>query len=199
MNDIIGNFKQIDSLNFRDNKKQLFLSYLLRVVGLIIFGILFLLVTRYLTNSNEITLKELINIEIKSIEPIFSIILIILDVSVVIFFHEIIHASVVFITHRQKPKIGIRGLIVYAAAPDSVLTKSQFIITALAPFLVISIIGCILIIFTPQSFWSWVFIPTVINAAAAGGDFIAVIWALKQPREANFIDKGDITYSCINK
>ncbi len=196
---MIGSFEQIDSLNFRDNKKQLLLSYLLRVLGLIIFGILFLLVIRYLTNSSEITLIELINIEIKSIPPIVSIVLIILDVGVVIFFHEIIHASVVFITHGQKPKIGVRGLIVYAAAPDSVLTKSQFIITALAPFLVISIIGCILIIFIPQGFWSWVFIPTVINAAAAGGDFMAVVWAFKQPKEAKFIDKGDITYSCIDK
>jgi len=199
MNDIIGNFKQIDSLNFRDNKKQLLFSYLLRVLGLIIFGILFLLVIRYLTNSSEITLIELINIEIKPIPPILSIVLIILDLGVVIFFHEIIHASVVFITHGQKPKIGIRGLIVYAAAPDSVLTKSQFIITALAPFLVISIIGCILIIFIPQGFWAWVFIPTVINAAAAGGDFMAVVWAFQQPKEAKFIDKGDITYSYINK
>ena len=199
MNDIIGNFKQIDSLNFRDNKKQLLLSYLLRVLGLVIFGVLFLLVISYLTNSSEITLIELINIEIKSIPPVLSIVLIILDVVFVIFFHEIIHALVVFITHGQKPQIGIRGLIVYAAAPDSVLTKSQFIITALAPFLVISILGCLLILFIPHSLWSWVFIPMVINAAAAGGDFMAVVWALKQPKEAKFIDKGDITYSCINK
>mgnify|MGYP006268713843 CR=1 FL=1 len=199
MNDLIGNFKQIDALNFRDNKKQLLLSYLLRVLGLIIFGILFLFVIRYLTNSSEITLKELLYIEIKSIPPILSIILILFDVGVVIFFHEIIHASVVFITHRQKPKIGIRGFIVFAAAPDSVLTKSQFIITALAPFLVISILGCLLILFIPHGLWSWVFIPMVINAAAAGGDFMAVAWALKQPKEAKFIDRGDITYSCIKQ
>lgn len=199
MNDLIGNFKQIDALNFRDNKKQLLLSYLLRIVGVIIFGLFFLMVIRYLTNSSEITLRELIDIEIKSIPPILSIVFIILDVGIVIFFHEIIHASVVFITHGQKPKIGMRGLIVYAAAPDSALTKSEFITTALAPFIVISIIGCILILFIPQGFWSWVFIPIVINAAAAGGDFMAVVWALKQPKEAKFIDKGDITYSCVSK
>jgi hypothetical protein len=110
-----------------------------------------------------------------------------------LYFHEIIHATVVFITHKQKPQIGIRGLIIYAAAPESVLTKTQFIITALAPFIVISLMGCMLIFFIPQSFLSWIFIPTVVNAAAAAGDFMAVIWALKQPKNAKFVDSGDIT------
>ena len=199
MNDTIENLRRIDSLDFRNNKKQLIISYLLRAFGVLIFGYIFILITRYLANNSEILLKDLINIEIKSLPPILSIILIILDVGVVLFFHEIIHASVVFITHRQKPKIGIRGLIVYAAAPESVLTKTQFIITALAPFLVISLIGCMLIFFIPQRFLSWIFIPTVVNAAAAGGDFMAVVWALRQPINAKFIDKGDITNAYIKK
>ena len=199
MKDKIESLKRIDSLDFRNNKKQLIISYFLRAIGVIVFGYIFLLITRFLANDSEVVLKELIDIEIKSLPAILSVILIILDVSIVIFLHELIHASVVFLTHRQKPKIGIRGLIVYAAAPESILTKTQFIITALAPFLVISIIGCMLIFIIPQSFLSWIFIPTVINAAAAGGDFMAVLWALKQPENAQFIDKGDITHAYINK
>jgi hypothetical protein len=199
MNNKIENLRQIDSLDFRDNKQQLIISYLLRALGVVAFGFIFLLVTRYLSSDNEIILKELIDIEIKSLPDILSVILLIIDVGFVIFLHELIHASVVFITHRQKPKIGIRGLIVYAAAPESVLTKTQFIITALAPFFVISIIGCMLIFFIPQSLLSWVFIPTVVNAAAAGGDFMAVLWALKQPESAKFIDEGDVTYAYINQ
>jgi hypothetical protein len=197
MKDKIENLRQIDSLDFRNNKKQLIISYLLRALGVIVFGGIFLLITRLLANNSEILLKALINIEIESLPPILSIILIIVDVGVVLFFHEIIHASVVFITHRQKPKIGVRGLIVYAAAPESVLTKTQFIITALAPFLVISLIGCMLIFFIPLRFLSWIFIPTVVNAAAAGGDFMAVVWALKQPENTTFIDNGDITNAYI--
>jgi hypothetical protein len=199
MYDKIENLKQIDLLDFRNNNKQLIISYFLRALGVIVFGYIFLLITNFLANDSEVVLKELINIEIKSLPAILSVILIIIDVSIVIFLHELIHASVVFLTHRQKPKIGIRGLIVYAAAPESVLTKTQFIITALAPFLLISIIGCMLIFFIPQSFLSWIFIPTVVNAAAAGGDFMAVLWALKQPENAKFIDEGDITYAYINQ
>ena len=199
MYDKIENLKQIDLLDFRNNKKQLIISYFLRAIGVIVFGYIFLLITNILANDSEVVLKELINIEIKSLPAILSVILIIIDVSIVIFLHELIHASVVFLTHRQKPRIGIRGLIVYAAAPESVLTKTQFIITALAPFLLISIIGCMLIFFIPQSFLSWIFIPTVVNAAAAAGDFMAVLWALKQPENAKFIDEADITYAYINQ
>ncbi len=195
----IENLKQIDLLDFRNNNKQLIISYFLRALGVIVFGYVFLLITNFLANDSEVVLKELINIEINSLPAILSVILIVIDVIIVIFLHELIHASVVFLTHRQKPRIGIRGLIVYAAAPESVLTKTQFIITALAPFLLISIIGCMLIFFIPQSFLSWIFIPTVVNAAAAGGDFMAVLWALKQPENAKFIDEGDITYAYINQ
>ncbi|WP_462281259.1 DUF3267 domain-containing protein [Salinivirga cyanobacteriivorans] len=189
------NLKQIDLLDFRNNKKQLIISYFLRAIGVIVFGYIFLLITNFLANDSEVVLKELINIEIKSLPAILSIILIILDVVFVIFLHELIHASVVFLTHKQKPNIGIRGLIVYAAAPENVLTKAQFIIMALAPFVAISIIGSVLIFLLQQSFWPWVFIPTVANAAAAAGDFMAVLWALKQPENAKFIDEGDITYA----
>lgn len=199
MNNQYANLEQVSSLDFHTNKQYLIISYLLRAAGLLVFGALFLMITKYLANNSEIILKELISIEIKSLPSILSIILILLDVVFILFLHELIHAAVVFITHRQKPKIGIRGLIIFAAAPESILTKTQFIITALAPFVVISIIGCLLIFFIPQNFLSWIFIPTVINAAAAGGDFMAVIWALKQPENAKFIDKGDITYAYIKK
>ena len=199
MTDKNENLKQIDSLDFRNNKKQLIVSYFLRAVGVIVFGYAFLLIARFLGNNSGIIIKELINIEIESIPAILSVVLIILDVVFVLFLHELIHASVVFLTHKQKPDIGIRGLIIYAASPENVLTKAQFIIVALAPFVAISIIGCVLIFLLSQSFWPWVFIPTVVNAAAAAGDFMAVLWAIKQPGSAKFIDEGDITYACINQ
>lgn len=65
-------------------------------------------------------------------------------------------------------------------------------INALAPFVVISILGIILITFMPISFLPWVFIPTVVNAAAAGGDFMGVVWLLRQPDDVMIEDNGDV-------
>ena len=44
----------------------------------------------------------------------------------------------------------------------------------------------------PVEALSWLFIPTVVNAAAAGGDFMAVSWLYRQDRTARFHDDGDI-------
>ena len=184
--------KQIDSLNFRNNKRQLIISYLLRLIGVVIFGLLFFLIVKNIKNNNLITLKDLLNIEIQSQPEVLSIILITADVIFVLYLHELIHALIFLLTHKQKPKIGIRGFIIFAAAPDKILSKHQLSINALAPITVITVVGFILIYFIPQNNLSWIFIPTLVNAAASGGDFMTVVWALNQPQKTKFIDVGDI-------
>jgi hypothetical protein len=191
--------QKIDSLDFRHNTRQLLLSYLLRVIGVVVFGWLFLIITKGITGNDTIGLKSLVDISIQSFPAIGSILLIALDVICVLYLHELVHAAVVFVTHRQKPHIGMRGFVIFAAAPDKVLTKTQFIVNAMAPFTVISLIGILFIFYIPLYTLSWVFIPTVVNAAAAGGDFMAVIWALKQPKNTKFIDYGDITNAYTEK
>ena len=184
--------KQIDSLDFRNNKRQLIISYLLRLIGVVIFGLLFFLIIKNIKNNNLITLKDLLNIEIQSQSEVVSIILITADVIFILYLHELIHALIFLLTHKQKPKIGIRGFIIFAAAPDKILSKHQLSINALAPITVITVIGFVLIYFIPQNNLSWVFIPTLVNAAVSGGDFMTVVWVLKQPKKTKFIDVGDI-------
>lgn len=184
--------KQIDSLNFRNNKRQLIISYLIRLIGVVIFGLLFFLIVKNIKNNNLITLKDLLNIEIQSQPEVLSIILITADVIFVLYLHELIHALNFLLTHKQKPKIGIRGFIIFAAAPDKILSKHQLSINALAPITVITVVGFVLIYFIPQNNLSWIFIPTLVNAAVSGGDFMTVVWALNQPQKTKFIDVGDI-------
>jgi hypothetical protein len=57
---------------------------------------------------------------------------------------------------------------------------------------VISLVGAVLIVFLPTAHLSWVFIPTVVNAAAAGGgDFLGVAWLAKLPQESRLEDNGE--------
>jgi hypothetical protein len=44
----------------------------------------------------------------------------------------------------------------------------------------------------PKEALSWIFIPTLVNAAAAGGDFMVVFFVLKHSRETQYQDVGDI-------
>lgn len=93
----------------------------------------------------------------------------------------------------------MRGFIIFAAAPNKVLNKYQLIINAFAPFTLITILGFTLIYFININNLSWVFIPTVVNAAAAGGDFMTVLWAAKQTNKTKFVDSGDITIAYLDK
>jgi hypothetical protein len=65
------------------------------------------------------------------------------------------------------------------------------IANALAPFAVISLLGAVPIVLLPTAYLSWVFIPTVVNAAAAGGDFLGVAWLWKLPEESRLEDDGE--------
>lgn len=195
----IDNLIQVDTLDFNNNKSQLIISYLLRLFGIFIFGFLFWIATLFIKNNKEITIEILLNIKIETLPSSVSIFLIVIDVIFVLYIHEIIHALVFFITHKQKPQIGIRGFIIFAAAPNKVLNKYQLIINAFAPFTLITILGFSLIYFISVNNLSWVFIPTVVNAAAAGGDFMAVLWAAKQTNKTKFVDSGDITIAYIGK
>ena len=199
MCDNINNLVQVDTLDFKNNKSQLIISYLLRLSGIIFFGFLFWMATIFIKNNEGITIETLLRIKIETLPSLVSILLIVLDVIFVLYIHEIIHALVFFITHKQKTQIGIRGFIIFAAAPNKVLNKYQLIINAFAPFTLITILGFSLIYFINVNYLSWVFIPTVVNAAAAGGDFMTVLWAAKQANNTKFVDSGDITIAYLDK
>jgi len=199
MCDNINNLIQVDTLDFKNNKSQLIISYLLRLSGIIFFGFLFWMATIFIKNNEGITIETLLRIKIETLPSLVSILLIVLDVIFVLYIHEIIHALVFFITHKQKTQIGIRGFIIFAAAPNKVLNKYQLIINAFAPFTLITILGFSLIYFINVNYLSWVFIPTVVNAAAAGGDFMTVLWAAKQANNTKFVDSGDITIAYLDK
>lgn len=192
MTPVNDELKKVDALDFRNNKTQLIESYLLRMIGVVVFGMLFMLWISLITPNPSMKLETLLNIEIANLPPVVSILFIILDVILVLYLHELIHASVFYITHKQHPKIGMRGFVIFAAAPSHLLARHQLVINALSPFFVISTFGASILFFIPTDWIAWIFIPTVVNAAASGGDFMAVVWALRHDKHVVYNDDGDI-------
>lgn len=185
--------KHFDSLDFRNNKKQLLASYLLRLLGLLVFGILFSLVATQINPAIPLSAPGLFSIEIQGLPGFISFVFVFLDVVLVLYLHELIHAAVFYFTLKTPPNIGMRGLVIYAAAKGHYFGRISGIINALAPFTVITIMGFILLKMIPASFASWVFIPLLVNAASAGGDFMFVGWMLKHPAGTLYHDEGDKT------
>ncbi len=186
-------YKIIDKLDFRNNKRHLTISYWLRLLGLFVFGGVFFTIV-YLFKG-KISFTALLHIKISGLPAIASILLMILDIILVLYLHELIHASVFYFTHGQKPQIGIRGFVIFAAASKQIITRNQMIVNAMAPFIVISLIGLFLVLIIPVGYVSWVFIPTLVNAAAAGGDFMTLYFVKKHPANSLYNDVGDILYA----
>lgn len=182
---------QISTLDFRDNSRLVF-SYALRALGAVIFGGLFYAAANAFHFDASLTFKSLLTIAIDGVPDIASIGLIIFAVIFVLWLHELIHASVFYLHTGAPPRIGIRGPIIFASAEGYLNTRSAMLVNALAPFVVISVLGLLLMAVAPTAALAWLFIPTVVNAAAAGGDFMAVFWLIGLPRDARIEDHGDL-------
>lgn len=139
----------------------------------------------------------MLTIKILGVPDFVSIVLIVLDVVFVLWLHELVHATVFYLHTGAPPRMGMRGAMIFASAEGVFNTRNAMIINALAPFFVISLLGMLLMQLVPLSVLAWVFIPTVVNAAASGGDFMAVYWLLPLPAQSHIEDHGDILTAYI--
>ncbi|MBX0329681.1 DUF3267 domain-containing protein [Oscillochloris sp. ZM17-4] len=183
---------RLSSLDFRNNTWLTILSYLLRLIGAVVFGGLFFQIVQRLRPDEALTLMALVSIGIDGVPAIASIILVVLDVIGVLVLHECIHAAVFAITSGAPPRIGIRGAMIFASAEGYLTSRNAMLVNAIAPFAVISALGLLLLPVVPSAALAWIFIPTVVNAAAAAGDAMAVAWLATLPTTATIEDHGDV-------
>jgi len=183
---------EISKLDFRDNTQLMLASYGLRLIGAVVFSIAFYLIVQQMYPYQAVSLESLIMIKLEDLPDIVSIVLIIIAVIGVLWLHEFIHASVFYIHTGASLRIGMRGPIIFASAIGYLNTRNVMIVNALAPYIVISLLGMLLMTVVPYELLAWIFIPMVANAAATGGDFMAVYWLLSIPTERLIEDHGDI-------
>lgn len=110
---------------------------------------------------------------------------------IIIVVHEAVHGVLFWLYTRELPRFGFKGVYAYAAAPSWYLPRKQHLTAALAPFVVITVVGLALMPIIPASaLLAWLFALTV-NAAGAVGDFFVVGVTLRQPADVLVNDYGD--------
>lgn len=197
---IKNNCYQISSYNLSESSKVT-ASYFYRAIGIIVFTFLFYFISVLLRNESSPALSNYLNIQINGLDVWLSYLFIIADVLIVLYLHELIHASVFFISSKVKPKIGIKGVLIFASSEGILYKKNIMILNALAPFFVITLFGLICISIINTQFLFWIFLPVVVNAAASSGDFMASNWLRSLPNDVLIEDKGYIltAYQSDNK
>lgn len=84
--------------------------------------------------------------------------------------HELIHGACFWLFTRSRPVFGLRGWYAFAAAPGWFLSQRQYLVTSLAPFVLLSLLGMLLMAVLPVTAAALVLILTVFNATSSVGD-----------------------------
>ncbi len=90
--------------------------------------------------------------------------------------HELVHGLFYWLLSGKRPKFGFHGLFPYAAAPFGVyFPRNRFLTIGLAPLMLLTAIGLLLIAIAPIPLVPFLLFFVVFNAAGAAGDAIMAL------------------------
>jgi hypothetical protein len=126
------------------------------------------------------------------LDGVLQIILGVLAITVVmVVLHEAVHGVFFWAFTGAAPKFAFKGFYAYAAAPDWYLPKLQYLVTALAPFVLLSLLGVALMVVVPPGWFVALLLFLVTNASGAIGDLWVAGWLLRMPDSCYANDQGD--------
>ena len=173
-----------------DRKAKVFLS--LASLGLfVLFWLLFNGLLQVLRPDTE---SLLLGFDINLTDPLTLIIsaLVLVFVTLgMVFLHEGIHGLFFWLFTREKPRFGFKVVYAFAGAPGWYITKQPYIIVGIAPLVVITVVGLLLLLVVPSGWILPLLLFMTMNASGASGDIYTVFWLLSKPDNILVSDSGD--------
>jgi hypothetical protein len=177
-----------DTFDFSNRKFIIWLNAL-GIIALIIFLFLFGAVFMLLRPEafGEVTI---------STDTILDTILFIVVMAAAIFtvlvLHELIHGFFFWLFSGQKPLFGFKGIYAYATLPGWYFPRNPFLVIAIAPLVLISILGILMVPLVPfNSLWI-IYLALVVNASGSVGDLVASFRLILKPKTTMAQDNADI-------
>ncbi len=137
-------------------------------------------------------LRPAVNLSFQSANWLIGLLALLVVYIGVILLHELIHGLFFWIITAEKPRFGFRGAYAFAAAPDWYLPRDPYLVVGLAPLVVITLLGLLLIPITPDGGLILLGFAITVNASGAIGDLAVVLWLLfKNPAGILVRDHGD--------
>lgn len=182
-------YRQAGTFDINKNKRLLLVFNVVGMVGLAISSMLFMTVLTWLRPES---VEQAFEIEMDSLTQLVLLVGVVLALVILnTVLHEAIHGFFFWLFTRSRPRFAFRWTYAYAAAPDWYLPKYPYLITALAPLFLISLIGILLFLFVPSGWLAPIWFMLVINAAGAVGDLAVAVWLLRQPSTCMTQDTGN--------
>lgn len=182
-------YRSIGTLDINKNERLLLLLNLAGMAGLVASGWLFLKVLAWLRPYDS---ALAFRFQLHSIAGIIFLTGSILGLLVFhIILHEAIHGVFFWLFTRSRPRFAFRWTHAYAAAPGWYIPRNFYLITALAPLVLISLAGILLFAFGPPAWLLPTWFVLMMNAGGAVGDLLVAGWLLRQPAGCLAQDRGD--------
>jgi hypothetical protein len=105
--------------------------------------------------------------------------------------HEAIHGLFFWLFTRSKVKFAFKGAYAYAAAPGWYLFKTPYMIVSLAPLVVMTLLGIVLMLILPLAWIPAVLLLVAMNAAGAIGDIYVFFLLLRMRGDVLVQDYGE--------
>lgn len=177
------------SLDLSKNRKLMIALNIAGALLLFLFAWLFLRAAAWLRPAET---GQVINFEFNGLRQIlFWILALVASQVAFVVLHEAIHGLFFWLITREKPAFGFRGAYAFAAAPQWYIPRNPYLIIGLAPLVLISVVGVLLIPVLPGALLPFWLLGLTFNAAGAVGDLAVVIWLLGQPASSLINDRGD--------
>jgi hypothetical protein len=167
-------------------KKDTRLTIILSIVALIVFALVFFLLTSF---------TALVRPEVRNFSENITIVKMLgaLGLTVIVLIiHEIIHGLFFWIFSHSRPVFALRPMYAYAGAPNWFFPKRQYTITALAPLVIIGAVGLLLLLLAPISWVLMIMFLVALNTGGAVGDLFVFFRLLKSSQTSFANDTGDV-------
>jgi hypothetical protein len=173
-----------------DIAKQVGLSIVMNVVGLLLFFIAYTVLFRLVRNIRSVASMQFFKFQ--GLGDTFLIILAaILFMAALIILHEAAHGLFFWRYTGTMPKFAFKISYAYAAAPDWYIPRNAYLVIGAAPVVFITVIGFLCCLFIPASMLVPLVLFISLNFASSVGDFYVLLRLMTKPSNTYVKDEGD--------
>jgi hypothetical protein len=110
---------------------------------------------------------------------------------VMVILHEAIHGVCFWMYTGDRVKFAFKGAYAYAAAPDWYLYKRPYMVVSLAPLVLITVVGLVVLVWAPTSWIAPLMLLIAMNVSGAVGDMYVFFLLTKMSEDALVQDFGE--------
>jgi len=182
-NQLPGNYHEHLSINLMTQNRLLLALNFVALILFVISGWLLIVVVK--------TIRPNLLFNQSHAVTFTSVLWVLVTYALVILLHELIHGLVFWLVTRHRPSFGFKVVYAYAAAPEWYIPRNPYLLIGLAPLLVITLVGLILIPFIQANMLLLLWFAITANASGAVGDLYVVWTVLRLPANTLVQDCGD--------